>query len=71
MDSFNINAAMQSAEKACGQTLSRSFLVLDNLKQRREQIAQQLADHDAAIAALEGNPELTKVLELLAKIGRN
>jgi hypothetical protein len=56
--------AKQSAD-----TQIRQPSPLENLKQRREYLAQQLADHDAAIAALEANPEVTKVIELLAKVG--
>lgn len=43
---------------------------LDGLKQRKFYLQEQMANVDAAIAALERNPEILNVLELLAKANR-
>ena len=61
---------MGSEVAYCCDTSSKSVPVLDNLKQRRSKIAEELQNVDNAIAALEQNPEIEKVLTLLAKTGR-
>lgn len=62
-DTSSLNAAL-----AC-EDLQRKLSPLDTLKQHRSRLAQQLADQDAAIEALEANPEILRVLSLLAKAG--
>lgn len=41
---------------------------LDTLKRSQVELKSRLADVDAAIEALEANPEITKVLELLSRV---
>lgn len=41
--------------------------LLDNLRRRQIDASSRLADLNAAIAALEANPEVAKVLELVAR----
>lgn len=41
--------------------------MLETLKRRQRDAAQRLDDLNAAIAALEANPEVAKVLELVAR----
>ena len=44
--------------------------VLDELERRRTRTATKLEEIDAAIAALKTNPEILRVLDLLAKANR-
>lgn len=41
--------------------------ILDNLKRRKLHIEEQLGKVNAAITALEENPSVSKVLELIAR----
>jgi hypothetical protein len=41
----------------------------ENLENKRDMLRTDLADVDAALEALDANPEVSKVLELLAKAG--
>lgn len=43
---------------------------LDELERRRKRTADKLADIDAAISALKANPEILRVLDLMAKANR-
>lgn len=43
--------------------------VVARLKQRRDQTELQLKDLNAAIEALEANPETVRIMDLLGKIG--
>jgi len=42
--------------------------LLDGLKRRQRQLSSSLADVNAAVEALEGSPEVAKVLELVARV---
>lgn len=65
MDIFN---ALGGQEVCCvSQEQAISPSVLDTLKRRQQELNMRLADVNAAIEALEKNPEVTKVLELLAR----
>lgn len=44
--------------------------VTDNLKMKKAKLEKQLADVNAAIDALESNPGVEKVLNLISKTGR-
>ena len=44
--------------------------VLEIMKRRRTVLAAQLDDIDAAISSLEGNPEMAKLLETVARASR-
>ena len=44
--------------------------VTDNLKMKKANLEKQLADVNAAIDALESNPGVEKVLNLISKTGR-
>ena len=46
---------------------AESYSPLDNLKRQQKQLIERLNNVDEAIRALENNPEILKVLELLAK----
>jgi len=43
--------------------------VREALESKKNQLTTALADVDAAIAALDANPEVSKVLEVLARAG--
>lgn len=62
---------MDVLSSACGEQMNikqcESPSLLDNLKRRQRDAAERLNDLNAAIAALEANPEVAKVLELVAK----
>lgn len=47
---------------------SRQETLLETLKMRAAQLRSQLADIDAAIDALESNPDIAKLLETVAKV---
>lgn len=46
---------------------SRNPTLLEQLKSKQSQLRIQLDDIDAAIAALEKNPELAQILETVAR----
>lgn len=62
MDILSNPCGEQALTKQC-----ESPSMLDNLKRRQRDAAERLNDLNAAIAALEANPEVAKVLELVAK----
>lgn len=43
----------------------------EGLKNRRDRLQQQVDEIDAAIKALEANPEVAKVLELVGRASRH
>lgn len=42
--------------------------VVDRLNQRKQRLERELADLNAAIDALNANPEVTKILALVSKV---
>lgn len=62
---------MDILSNTCGEEVSPKQCIspsmLDNLKRRQREAAERLNDLNAAIAAMEANPEVAKVLELVAK----
>jgi len=56
-------------ESPCETSIApRSDTILDNLKRRKLRAEDELAKINGAIEAMEKNPEVTKVLELIAKV---
>ena len=53
----------------CESLMPRQVTVRENLENKRDVLRTALADVDAALEALDANPEVSKVLELLAKAG--
>ena len=49
--------------------MPRQTSVRENLKNKKDELTTALADVQAAIDALDANPEVSKVLELLARAG--
>ena len=47
----------------------RRMTVRENLQNKKDTLTKALADVQAAIEALDANPEVSKVLELLARAG--
>lgn len=65
MDPLRNLASMQECCDSPKQVMSPS--VLENLIRRKTQLEDSLARVNAAIEALQENPQVSKVLELLAK----
>jgi len=61
------NIGLVSAQ--CEQLMPRQMTVRENLQNKKDTLTAALADVDAALEALDANPEVSKVLELLAKAG--
>lgn len=64
---------MSETQSMCDISAPKSVIKPDMrvaLVQRRERLAEQLADVNSAIEALEKNPELANLLELLGKASR-
>jgi hypothetical protein len=59
------------SDSCCGQEIApkqaSSPSLLDNLKRRQKEAQSRLEDLNAAITALESNPEVARVLELVAR----
>ena len=53
----------------CESLEPRQITMRENLENKRDMLRTDLADVDAALEALDANPEVSKVLELLAKAG--
>lgn len=53
----------------CDSLMPRQVTVRENLENKRDMLRTSLADVDAALDALDANPEVSKVLELLARAG--
>lgn len=64
MDIFNQDPCCADSQKSL-QCVSPSML--DTLKRRQKEATERLDDLNAAISALESNPEVAKVLELVAR----
>lgn len=60
----------EDQEKCVGPSLTNSPSVLDNMKRRKLQLEEGLKDVNDCIQALEANPEITRVLELISKTRR-
>lgn len=56
--------------KACDTAQIQQASPLNNLKQRKQNYEQKLAVVNEAIAALEANPEIERVLTLVTRAGR-
>lgn len=67
IEDFNIAGLAQCEAKSI-EPCQRS--ALDELERRRDRTATKLAEIDAAISALKANPEILRVLDLLAKANR-
>lgn len=46
----------------------RSITLMQGLQDRRQRLAEELASVDAAISALNSNPQIQDVLNLLSKV---
>lgn len=62
-----MNGLVQEAQ--CESLMPRQVTVRENLENKRDKLRTSLADVDAALDALDANPEVSKVLELLARAG--
>jgi len=62
-----MNGLVQEAQ--CERLMPRQVTVRENLENKRDKLRTSLADVDAALDALDANPEVSKVLELLARAG--
>jgi len=60
---------MGLVETQCEQLMPRQMTVRENLQNKKDALTAALAHVDAALEALDANPEVSKVLELLAKAG--
>ena len=61
---------MKIAEDCYGQVAPATQSALDELVRRRERTQAKLDDIDAAINALRANPEILRILDLMAKANR-
>lgn len=50
--------------------ICRPTSLTDTLKEKKARLALQMADLDAALQALDKNPEITTVLELIRRVSR-
>lgn len=66
MNIGTIGQMVGEQDKCCSETSSGNTL-LGNLKRRQVDTQKRLDNLNEAIAALESNPEISKVLELVAK----
>ena len=68
---MNLGGLLRTSDGQCGDMPTPSCespSVVENLKRRKLSLTKQLSDVNNALAALEDNPEVMKVLELLAKV---
>ena len=70
IESLGSSVGMQPAEECCGQVAPVTQSALDELVRRRERTQAKLDAIDAAINALRANPEILRVLDLMAKANR-
>ncbi len=56
-------------QQECMSLMPQRVSVRDNLQNKKETLVSALADVQAAIDALDANPEMSNVLELLARAG--
>lgn len=61
--------ASGTLQAECCDVACRRPSVREALETKKNQLTTALADVDAAIAALDANPEVSKVLEVLARAG--
>lgn len=61
---------VNNAEECCSQIAPAAQSALDELVRRRARTQAKLDDIDAAINALRANPEILRVLDLMAKANR-
>ena len=70
IEPLNSIGGITSVEECCGQVAPVAQSALDELVRRRNRTQAKLDDIDAAINALRANPEILRVLDLLAKANR-
>ena len=63
-----LNSVLSGTERCEPPSQCMSPSLLDGLKRRQRQLSSSLADVNAAVEALEGSPEVAKVLELVARV---
>ena len=59
----------RTMDAPCESLSPRKISVRENLQNRKDALTAALADVQAAIDALDANPEVSNVLELLARAG--
>lgn len=61
-------AGQAQLEKVAADMAPRQVTILENLRDRRERLSNQLKELDEAIAALQENPEVERVLSLVSRL---
>jgi len=64
---YDVNGPMETAAKCL--EINRPTLT-ERLKQERIDLSKRLSELDAAISALEANPQVQTILDLLQKVAR-
>lgn len=66
---YDLEKPMPATCEEIGGSLKRQS-IRENLENTKRRLTQQLSDTTAALEALEANPEVARVIELVAKAGR-
>lgn len=64
---MNLMKSLNSIERCESPAQCESPSVVDTLSRKQKSLQRQLDDVNAALDALRSNPEVTKVLELIAR----